>query len=118
MDQLARPDDAVREFAWNYGADHPEQAWLLHDWDVWVKNLHYTGPDVPHPEEYVPEFDEMSADQLHGHRADVSEDTTGLESAERGEPSSGRVKMKEWQVRVPRHATELCLIPIGYWSVA
>jgi hypothetical protein len=73
MDQLATPSDAVREWAWNAGAERPEQAWLLHDWDVWVKNPHYTGSDVPHPEDYVPEFDEMTADQIHGHTADVSE---------------------------------------------
>ena len=30
--------------------DNPDRAWLLHDWDVWVKNPFYAGPPVPHPE--------------------------------------------------------------------
>jgi hypothetical protein len=49
-ERLATPQEAVSEFAWNAGAEHAEQAWLLHDWDVWVKNPHYSGPPVPHPE--------------------------------------------------------------------
>lgn len=28
----------------------PERAWLLSDFDVWVKNPRYHGPEVPHPE--------------------------------------------------------------------
>lgn len=42
--------EAVREFAWNAGYERPDVAWLLHDFDVWVKNPHYNGPPVPHPE--------------------------------------------------------------------
>jgi hypothetical protein len=48
--RLASPAEAVAEFGWNAGMDRPEEAWLLHDWDVWVKNPHYAGPPVPHPE--------------------------------------------------------------------
>jgi hypothetical protein len=51
-DHLATPQEAVQEYARNAGADHPEQAWLLHDWDVWVRNPHYRGPPVRHPEDY------------------------------------------------------------------
>lgn len=47
---LATPQDAVREYAWNAGQDCPDTAWLLHPFDVWVENPHYTGPAVPHPE--------------------------------------------------------------------
>lgn len=49
--QLATPADAVREYADNAGMDRPDQEWLLHDWDVWVRNPHYTGKPGPHPEE-------------------------------------------------------------------
>lgn len=61
-EHLATPSEAVAEFAHNYGMDHPELAWLLHDWDVWVANPFYIGPKVPHPEddyasEEAPGFD-------------------------------------------------------------
>ena len=48
--RMATPSEAVAEFGWNAGMDNPDKAWLLHDWDVWVKNPHYAGPPVPHPE--------------------------------------------------------------------
>lgn len=48
--RLATPSEAVAEFGRNAGMDRPDQAWLLHDWDVWVKNPFYAGPPVPHPE--------------------------------------------------------------------
>ena len=47
---VASPSEAIAEFAWNAGAEEPDRAWLSHDWDVWVKNPHYAGPPVPHPE--------------------------------------------------------------------
>ena len=47
---LASPQEAVAEWASNYGSMHLDRAWLLHDWDVWVANPHYAGPKVPHPE--------------------------------------------------------------------
>ena len=52
---LATPNEAMQEFAWIDGAERPEQAWLLHDWDVWIANPHYHGPPVSHPEDYGPE---------------------------------------------------------------
>ena len=55
--------DAIREWAWSYGAEHPGQAWLLSDRDSWERNPHYTGPDVPHPE-YCHDEDEERADVL------------------------------------------------------
>jgi hypothetical protein len=48
--RLASPSEAIAEFGRNAGMDNPDQAWLLHDWDVWVKNPFYSGPPVPHPE--------------------------------------------------------------------
>ena len=48
--RVASPAEAIAEFAWNAGAEDPDRAWLSHDWDVWVKNPHYAGPPVPHPE--------------------------------------------------------------------
>lgn len=48
---LATPHQAVQEFARNHGETNPDQEWLLHDWDVWVKNPHYTGKPGPHPED-------------------------------------------------------------------
>lgn len=32
------------------GARRPDEAWLLHDRDVWVANPWYFGPRQPHPE--------------------------------------------------------------------
>lgn len=51
VSHLATPGEAIAEFGFNAGMDHPDQAWLLHDWDVWVRNPHYAGPPVPHPED-------------------------------------------------------------------
>lgn len=42
--------ESVREWARVYGSTRPEQAWLLHDRDVWVENPYYRGPRVAHPE--------------------------------------------------------------------
>ena len=47
---LATPSEAVAEYGRNAGMDNPDRAWLLHDWDVWVRNPFYAGPPVPHPE--------------------------------------------------------------------
>lgn len=49
---FASHDDAMREFAFNAGEERPEAAWLLTSYDVWVRNPHYKGPPVPHPEDY------------------------------------------------------------------
>ena len=62
-DNLARPNDALREYAYNAGADNLDSAWLSTDWDVWVKNPYYSGPEVPHPElDMEPEPDTIDAD--------------------------------------------------------
>lgn len=48
--------EAVRQWAWVYGEEHPEQAWLLSDYDTWERNPHYNGPEQRHPEDY--DYDE------------------------------------------------------------
>jgi hypothetical protein len=53
-DRLATPADAMREFAENVGGTehNAKYAWLLTDYDVWVRNPHYVGPPQRHPEDY------------------------------------------------------------------
>lgn len=41
-----------------WGVHYPERAWLLSDYDVWVKNPSYHGPEVPHPE-YDQDYPDM-----------------------------------------------------------
>ena len=52
-DQLATPSDAMREYAMNVGGydRFKNNQWILTDYDVWVKNPYYRGPDQPHPED-------------------------------------------------------------------
>ena len=50
-DRIATNAEALREYAYNYGMDHPALAWILTDWDVWMPNPHYHGQKVPHPED-------------------------------------------------------------------
>lgn len=49
-DRLATPADAMREYAVNVGREHPDWAWVLTDYDVWVRNPHYVGPPRLDPE--------------------------------------------------------------------
>jgi hypothetical protein len=63
MTELATPTEAVREWARNIGW-YPHNigyAYLLHDYDVWERNPHYTGPAVPHPEDDEPMSSEAAA---------------------------------------------------------
>ena len=48
---MATPAEACKEFARNVGADHPDRAWILTDFDTWERNPYYSGPPVPHPED-------------------------------------------------------------------
>lgn len=57
-DMLATPMDAVREWVSVVGANHPDRAWLCHDYDVWVANPWYVGPPVRHPEDYDEDFEQ------------------------------------------------------------
>jgi hypothetical protein len=49
---LATEADAMREFAENVGdSEHWKcRQWILTDYDVWVRNPHYSGPPQRHPE--------------------------------------------------------------------
>jgi hypothetical protein len=49
-ERVATDAEAMAEMAWNMGAERSDRAWLLDDRDVWVRNPHYVGPAVPHPE--------------------------------------------------------------------
>jgi len=53
-DHIATPAEADREYAENVGRDNPKRAWILSDRDVWYRNPFYSGPPVPHPEDYCP----------------------------------------------------------------
>lgn len=47
---LATRSDAVKEYATNIGYTCPLSQWILSDYDSWVANPHYIGPDLGHPE--------------------------------------------------------------------
>jgi len=51
---IATYDDAMKEFAYNVGdyPQHVNRQWILTDYDVWVRNPHYVGPEQRHPEDY------------------------------------------------------------------
>ena len=49
-DWPATKADACREWARNWGADHPDRPWVLNDFDTWERNPCYTGPPIPYPE--------------------------------------------------------------------
>ena len=65
-DRPATKTEACREYAMNVGADHPEQAWLLTDYDTWERNPHYHGPAVPHPEDYHGEDEDRTENEWSG----------------------------------------------------
>jgi hypothetical protein len=48
---LATETDACREYARNVGAERPERAWILTDYDTWERNPFYSGPPARHPED-------------------------------------------------------------------
>jgi hypothetical protein len=56
-DRLATDAEAVNEYARNIGGEFPDRAWLIDSRDVWVKNPHYAGPPVPHPEDDRGDYD-------------------------------------------------------------
>lgn len=62
-DYMATEAEACKEYARNYGYDHPELAWILTPFDTWEPNPAYRGPKVPHPEDEPDEYkhDDFSA---------------------------------------------------------
>ena|ERR1035437_4944579 len=63
---LANESDSVREYAYNYGMDHPDQYWVLSPFDSWERNPHYNGPTQLHPEAYDPEVCGPQCKWCHG----------------------------------------------------
>jgi hypothetical protein len=53
----ATDSDWDRAEATDLGMANPERAWVLTDRDVWHPNPWYSGPPVPHPEDYDPDED-------------------------------------------------------------
>jgi hypothetical protein len=49
---MSHIQEAVAQWANVYGSEHPDQAWILSDYDSWERNPHYTGPEQRHPEDY------------------------------------------------------------------
>ena len=64
QDHVATPREAVREWAYNCGGDPSRlnSQWLLHDFDVWVRNPHYLGPEQRHPDDERNDDDETLDD--------------------------------------------------------
>ena len=54
-----------------YGAYHPDEAWILNDFDVWFKNPYYNGPPVRHPEEDNHEEEENLPDLSQNEEEDM-----------------------------------------------
>ena len=50
-DHVATYPEAMKEYAYNFGMDHKERAWVLTPWDTWERNPFYSGPAIPHPRE-------------------------------------------------------------------
>ena len=50
-DRLATPTEAYRVYTRNYGMDHPDEEWILTDFDTWEHNPFYRGEPGPHPED-------------------------------------------------------------------
>lgn len=50
-EHVATDHEAMNEMVWNMGGNYADRAWLLDDRDVWVRNPHYRGPAVRHPED-------------------------------------------------------------------
>lgn len=50
---IATYSEAMAEFAANIGGDagYADRQWILTDYDVWVRNPHYNGPEQRHPED-------------------------------------------------------------------
>lgn len=54
--------EAHKEMIQIFGAEKPDHAWILTDFDVWEKNPYYNGPEVPHPED---DYQPMNKNLLH-----------------------------------------------------
>jgi hypothetical protein len=50
-DTLATAGDAMREYAHTVGAERTDRAWICTNYDTWIPNPYYDGPEEPHPED-------------------------------------------------------------------
>lgn len=59
-DRMATPQDAEREFQYNFGRMRPDRAWICTPRDQILPNPFYKGPPQPHPDddEYSQEWAE------------------------------------------------------------
>ena len=48
-----------------YGDPKPLQEWFLTDWDVWVRNPNYRGPEGPHPNDMPDDWSQEALDEYH-----------------------------------------------------
>ena len=46
--------EAHAEMTQIFGMENPDSQWILTDYDVWVKNPYYHGPEQQHPEDDTP----------------------------------------------------------------
>ena len=83
---VATMSDAVNEWVWNVG-HYPRfiaHQWLNHDYDVWVRNPHYTGPDQGHPEDDYHTPEQVAAMDFAERCADDTRDADYWGAALRG----------------------------------
>ena len=50
-DRVATPSEDMKEYAFNFGMDNRERAWICTSFDTWERNPFYSGPAMAHPEE-------------------------------------------------------------------
>ena len=78
VDHPATPMEACREWAFNVGDTRADECWILHDRDVWMRNPHYVGPPVPHPEDQ-PENEQVYTQEPR--RSCLVGDSRGIENS-------------------------------------
>ena len=44
--------NAIDQYGYLHGEEHPDRQWILSPLDSWERNPHYVGEDQPHPEEH------------------------------------------------------------------
>ena len=54
-------NELMYDWASGAGAGQPDQCWLLSPYDTILRNPHYSGPALPHPDDYEGEALQPSA---------------------------------------------------------
>lgn len=62
-DRMATPQDAEREYAENYGREHPDLAWISTPRDQVMPNPFYVGPPQKHPYDESDEGTDMNCSE-------------------------------------------------------